>query len=156
MELVQQKVAEWAEDVKTLGRYAMRYLQVAYSGLTMSIQLDWQYLQWDVPGIGDFIGSMYEDLVGYLFLTLLENNEVVIFLRKLLALISKHARLRVPNPTTTLDKCHKALLGCSKRLVELLLTGDLLSYVGHSVLVQKVSAEVRKNWFERKERMLAT
>ena len=77
-------------------------------------------------------------------------------LRKILALSSKHARLRVPNPTTMLDKCHKVLLGCSKRLVELLLTGDLLSYVGHSVLVQKVSAEVRKNWFERKERMLAT
>ena len=77
-------------------------------------------------------------------------------LRKILALSSKHARRRVPNPMKILDKCHKALLGCRKGLVESPLTGDLLSYVGHSVLVQKGSTEVRKNRFEQKERMIAT
>ena len=38
VEWVWPKVAEWAEAAKTLGRYAMRYLQVAYSGLAMSLQ----------------------------------------------------------------------------------------------------------------------
>ena len=40
LDWIQLKVEEWVERVETLGRFAVIYLQVAYGGLKMLIQME--------------------------------------------------------------------------------------------------------------------
>ena len=47
------KVVEWAETIETLGVFAVRYPQTAYSGLAMSLQAECKYLMWTILGVGD-------------------------------------------------------------------------------------------------------
>ena len=65
-------------------------------------------------------------------------------MRKLLALKANRAGLGIPDPTATVDKLHKALLGCSEWLVELMLTRDKMSPMEHWECVKKGSLEGRK------------
>ena len=68
------KVTEWAENVKTLRRYATTYQQADSSGLAMLLQSEWNYLQWDVPGVGASMGPVEEVLVGSLFMKFLSEK----------------------------------------------------------------------------------
>ena len=49
---IRPKLLEWAETIEALGRFAFRYRQIAYTGLVMSLQVEWQYLIRTVPGVG--------------------------------------------------------------------------------------------------------
>ena len=51
-EWMRPKVEAWAHGVRTLGQIAKRYPQLAYAELGMFIQLEWQYPQRTVPGVG--------------------------------------------------------------------------------------------------------
>ena len=55
--------------------------------------------------------------------------------------LCRRAGLGVPNPTTTVDTCHKASLVSSEKLVELLLTGDPIYYVEHRECMLNGSAD---------------
>ena len=46
---------EWEETVKTLVWYVKGCLQADYSVLAMSLQLQFQYLVQDIPGVGYFM-----------------------------------------------------------------------------------------------------
>ena len=54
-EWVRTKLESWAHRVRTIAKIAKRYPQSAYSGLGMSIQLEWYYLQRTVPGVGSLM-----------------------------------------------------------------------------------------------------
>ena len=56
------KVEKWTEGVKVLGRYAKRYPQTTYAGLTMSLQAEWQYLSRVFPGIGRYFHPIEDAL----------------------------------------------------------------------------------------------
>eukprot|EP00957_Ditylum_brightwellii_P181905 13858367-Ditylum_brightwellii.AAC.1 len=59
-----------------VGRFICRdaqrenYLQTAYSGLTLSLQAEWQYQQRTVPGVGAVMGSIEDALCQEFFPTL--------------------------------------------------------------------------------------
>ena len=49
--MVKPQAEEWSHGVRVLGEIAQRHPQLAYSGLGMPLQLEWQYLQRNVLGI---------------------------------------------------------------------------------------------------------
>jgi hypothetical protein len=48
---VEPKVAEWVHTVEVLARIAVKYPQIVYAGLTMSLQAKWQHLSRAVLGV---------------------------------------------------------------------------------------------------------
>ena len=67
MEWVKPQVEAWAHGVRFLGKISRQHPQSAYSGLGVSLQLDWQYLQRTVPGVGTLMGPIEEALRDKLF-----------------------------------------------------------------------------------------
>ena len=59
---VKPQVEVWAHGVKVLAKIPRRHPQLAYAGLGMSLQLEWQYLQRTVPGVGTLMGHIKEAL----------------------------------------------------------------------------------------------
>ena len=57
VEWVCPNVAEWVEAVTNIGWYATRHSYAACSYLEVLIHLEWQKLNWDVPGVVAFIGT---------------------------------------------------------------------------------------------------
>ena len=54
------QVEAWAHAVKVLAKIAQRHPQSAYAKLGMLLQLEWQYLQRTVPGVGTLMGPIEE------------------------------------------------------------------------------------------------
>ena len=59
---VKPQVEAWAHGVRVLGKISRRHPQSDYAGLGMSLQLEWQYLQRTVPGVGTLMGPIEEAL----------------------------------------------------------------------------------------------
>ena len=64
------KVEVCPPGVCTLDKISKWYPQSEYSGLGMSLQLEWQYLQSTIPGVRNIIGSKEDSLRESLFLAL--------------------------------------------------------------------------------------
>ena len=52
----------WTETIETLGRFAVRYPHMDYAGIVMLLQVDWQYIMWTAPGVGEYMGLVKEAL----------------------------------------------------------------------------------------------
>ena len=52
------KVEAWDHRVRTLAKTAKRYNQLAYDSLGISLQLEWKYLQRNLPGFGSLMGPI--------------------------------------------------------------------------------------------------
>ena len=52
----------WAQRVKVLAKISRRHPQLAYAGLGMLLQSEWNYLQRTVPGVGTLMGPIEEAL----------------------------------------------------------------------------------------------
>ena len=61
-EWVRTKVEAWAHEVSILAKIAKRYPQLAYAGLGVSLQPEWQYLQRTIPRVGSLMGSIYDSI----------------------------------------------------------------------------------------------
>ena len=59
---VKPQVEAWAHRVRALGKMSQGHPQLAYSVLGMSLQLEWQYLQMIVPGVGTLMGPIEDAL----------------------------------------------------------------------------------------------
>ena len=57
-EWVQPKVEAWDHGVCTLAKIENQYPQSAYASSGMSLQLECQYLQRNVPGVGSVMGPI--------------------------------------------------------------------------------------------------
>ena len=68
-------------------------------------------------------------MMSIFLLGMLVEETIPQYLRGLLSLSAKLVGIGIYNPTTTVDESHKALLGTSKQLLELLLTRETRSYV---------------------------
>ena len=80
-EWVRPKVEAWAHGVRTLDKIAKQYPQLAYYGLGMSLQIEWQYLQRTVPGVGTMMGPIEDTLREDFFPALFGGEEVSADLR---------------------------------------------------------------------------
>ena len=52
------QVEAWAHGVGFLSKISQRHPQLAYAVLVMVLQLEWQYLQRTVPGVGTLMGPI--------------------------------------------------------------------------------------------------
>ena len=53
---------KWAEGVIDLEKFTKRHPQMAYAGLGMPLQLEWQYLQKTVPGVVSLMELIESDI----------------------------------------------------------------------------------------------
>ena len=67
--------------VRTLSKIAKRYSQSAYAGLGISLQLEWQYLQRNAPGVGSLIGRIEKSIREAFFPAFFGGEEVSTDLR---------------------------------------------------------------------------
>ena len=59
---VKHQVEAWAHGVRVLAKIAQSHPQSTYTGLGMSLQSEWQYLQRTVLRVGTLMGPIEEDL----------------------------------------------------------------------------------------------
>ena len=78
------QVEAWAHRVRVLGQIARRHPHLDYSGLGMTLQLEWHYLQRTVPGVGTLMGPIEEAIREKLFPTLFRGEEINTNFQKIL------------------------------------------------------------------------
>ena len=110
----------------------------------MSLQSEWQYLQRTVPGVGTLIGRIEEALrekppPPSLF----GGEDIDADFRKILGHSVKHGGLGIPNPRLSAECAYNTSKSASRELVDSLLGGSVLNYVGHRACVRKASQSAR-------------
>ncbi|MEJ2330924.1 MAG: hypothetical protein P8Z33_13945, partial [Gammaproteobacteria bacterium] len=140
---LQPQVATWAAGVRALARIAWRYPQSAYAGLTMSLQAEWQYLMWTIPGIGPALAPIEAVIWDDFLPSLFGADALDADLRELLALSIQQGGLGIPNPVTSADACYAASTTSTMLLTESLLEGTALSYTAHRTQVRLSRTQAR-------------
>ena len=74
----------WAHGVKLFAKISRRHPQLAYAGLRMLLQSEWQYLQMTVPGVGILMGPIEEALREKFFPALFGVEDINADFRKIL------------------------------------------------------------------------
>ena len=106
----------------------------------MSLQLEWQYLQSTVPRVGILIGPIEEALREKLFPSLFGGEEINAEFRKILGHSVKHGGLGILEPRLSAKSVYNTSKLTSGELVDFLLGGTALNYVGHRACVRGASA----------------
>ena len=106
----------------------------------MLLQLEWQYLQRTVPGFGTLIGPIEEAIREKFFPTLFGGEEI----RQILGHSVKHGGLGIPDPRLLAESAYKTSNAASGGLVNSLLGGSVLNYVGHRACELKASQTARQ------------
>ena len=107
----------------------------------MSLQLEWKYLQITVPGVGTLMGTIYKALREKLFPALFGGEEINADFRKILGYIINHGGLGIPYPWLSAEIAYNISKADNGELVDSLLGGSALKYIGHRACVCWASAE---------------
>ena len=134
----------WAHGVRVLGKIARWHPQSDYAGLGMLLQLEWQYLQRTVPRVGTLMGAIEEALIEKCYPSLFREEEITSDFRKILGHRVKHGGLGIPDPRSSLEIAYNTSKVASRELVDSLLGGSVLNYVGHRECVRKASLVARR------------
>ena len=118
----------------------------------MSLQLEWQYLQRTVPGVGTLMGPIEGSLREKLFPTLFGGEEINANFRQILGHSINHGGLGIPDPRLSEESAYNTSKAASGDLVDYLLGGTYLNYVGHRAFIHGASAAASR---ERKNVELA-
>ena len=140
---VKPQVEAWAHGVKVLAKITRRQPQSAYAGLGMSLQLEWQYLQRTISGVGTLMGPIEEALREKLFPSLFGGEEIDTDFRKILGHGVKHGGLGIPDQRLSAESAYNPSKAAIRELVDNLLGGSFLNYVGHRACVRKAIQSVR-------------
>ena len=105
----------------------------------MSLQLEWQYLQRNIPGIGTLVGPIEEALIEKFFPTLFGGEEINSHFRQILGHSVKYDRLGIPDPRLSEKSAYNTSPVDSKELVDSILGGSDLNYVGHRACIRRSS-----------------
>ena len=109
----------------------------------MSLQSEWQYLQRTVPGVGTLMGLIEEALREKFFPSLFGGEEIDADFRKILGRGVKHGDLGIPDPQLSAECSYNTSKAASREIVDSLLGGSVLNYVGHGACVRKASQLAR-------------
>ena len=115
-----------------------------YAGLEMSLQLECQYLQRIVLGVGVLMGPIELALREEFFPTLFGKDEVNDGLRELLVHGVKRGEIGIPDPRKSEDWGYEMSVEACEVLVESLLGGVELNCVGHWSCIRKSITRARK------------
>ena len=107
-------------------------------------QLEWQYLQRNVPGVGTLMGPIEEALRDKFFPALLRGEEINAEFRQILGHSIKHGGLCIPETQLSAESAYNTSKATSGELVDSLLGGSALNYVGHRACVRQASAGARR------------
>ena len=88
----------WAHGVCILAKISNRYPQLAYAGLGISLQIEWQDMQRTVPGVGSLMGPIEDTLREEFFHALFLGEEISNDLREIVGHRMKHNGLGIPGP----------------------------------------------------------
>ena len=110
----------------------------------MLLQLEWQYLQRTVPRVGALISPIEEDLRDKFLPALFGGAEITANFRKILGHSVKHGGLCIPDPRLSEESAYNTFEVASRELVDSLLGGSVLHYVGHMACVCKAIQTVRR------------
>ena len=122
-----------------LAKIDRRHPQSAYAGLEITLQSEWQYLQRTVPGVGTLIGPIEESLREKFFLSLFGGEEINADFPKILG----HSGLGIPDSQISAESAYNTSKTASRELVDSLLGGSVLNYVGHRECIRKASQSAR-------------
>ena len=87
----------------------------------MLLQLEWQYLKRNVPGVGTLMGPIEEALREKLFLVLFWGQDINANFWKILGNSVKHGGLGIPDPRLSADSAYNHSKEDSGELVDSLL-----------------------------------
>ena len=110
----------------------------------MSLQIEWQYLQSTVPGVGSLMGPIEDYLREAFFPELFRGGEVSTNLREILGHNVKRGGLGIPDPRLSAERAYNTSKAASEVLVGSLLGGTNLNYVAHKGCVRRDRADGRK------------
>ena len=97
-----------------------------------------------VPGVGTLMGPIEEALREKFFPTLFGGEEINTDFRKALGHSVKHGGLCIPDPRMSAESAYNTSKADSGELVDYLLGGSVLNYVGHRACVHKASLMARR------------
>ena len=112
----------------------------------MSLQIECQYLQRTVPGVGTLIDPIEYALIEAFFLTLFRREEVNADLREILGHSVKHGGLGIPDPFLLAYCVYNTYKSASEVLVGSLLGSTHRNYIYHKSCVCRSIAEAQKQW----------
>ena len=109
----------------------------------MLLQLEWQYLQMTVPGVGTLMGPIEEDLRDKCFPVLSRGGDINAIFQKILGHSVTQGGLGIPDLWLSAESAYNTSKVDSGEVVESLLGGSALNYVGHRACVCKVILAAR-------------
>ena len=80
----------------------------------MTLQLEWQYLQRTVPGVGNLMDPIEEALREKFFPTLFGGEEINADFRKILGHSVKHGGLGIPDPRLSAESAYNTSKAASR------------------------------------------
>ena len=108
------------------------------------MQLECQYLQRTVSGVGTLMGPIEKALRDKFFPMLFGREEINADFRKILSHSVKHGGLGIPDPRFSAESAYNTSKVASRELVDSLIGGSVLNYVGHRACVRKASLAARR------------
>ena len=93
----------------------------------MLLQLEWQYLQSTIPGVGTLVGPIEEALREKFFPTLFGREDINADFRKILGHSVEHGGLGIPDPRFSEESAYNTSNASSGELVEHILGGTALN-----------------------------
>ena len=133
----------WAHGVKVLAKITRRHPQMAYASLGMLLQSERQYPQRTVLGVGTLMGPIEESIREKFYSLLFRGEEITADFREILRHSVKHDGLGIPEPRLSAECAYNTYKAASRELVDSLLGGSVLNYVGHRACVHKASQSAR-------------
>ena len=140
---VKPKVEARAHGVRVIDKIARRHPQSAYAGLGMLLQLEWQYLQRTVPGVGNLMGPIEEALREKLSPSLFGGEDITANFWQILGHSIKHGGLGILDPRLSAESAYNTSKAASEELLDSFVGGSVLNYVGHRACVCKASQTMR-------------
>ena len=107
-------------------------------------EIEWQYLQRTFPVAGTLMGPIEEALREKLFPALFRGEGISTDFRQTLGHSVKHGGLGIPDPWLSEERAYKTSKVDSGKLVDCLLGGSALNYIGHRECICKSCLVARR------------
>ena len=111
----------WVHGVRVLGEIYRQHPQSAYDVLGMSLQLEGQYLQRTVPGVGTLMGAIEEALREKFFPALFGGEDINTYFWQILGHSINHGGLGIPDPRLSAESAYNTSKAASGEMVDSLL-----------------------------------
>jgi hypothetical protein len=149
---VQEKIANWCEQLSTLATIAANQPQVAYSAFVKSIQHEWQFFHRVVPDIESAFEPL-EVLIKTKLLPAIFGSHISHSERQLFSLPVRLGGLDVQDPTSTASTTYRMARNSTKVICNSLRKAETFTQANHEAQLRSSRAEKK---IQDKQRNTAT